>query len=252
MQQRSYIQPATTLTPALVMYLVDASDSMNQTCSERTKIEIVNKALRVTLRDLWRRSMRDNMPQRRYKIAIFAYSTKVVDVLGGMVDLPELLQYGVPQWTADGVTDMAAAFATVETFLEKHLAEFQRCPAPLICHLTDAVFTTTDPSPAISRIQGMHVEDGPVLLEHVYVAERMLRRPIRDWYQWQGVRRAGELADKYARFLFSLSSPLPESYRRNINNYGYQLQPGSMMFFPGIQHDLIRLAFVASIATQLK
>ncbi|HEY7348378.1 MAG TPA: vWA domain-containing protein [Ktedonobacterales bacterium] len=252
MQERVYIQPATTLTPALIIYLVDASDSMNQMCSDRSKMEVVNKALRLSLRDLWRRSMRDGMPQRRYKIAIFAYSTKVVDVLGGMVDLPELLQYGVPQWSADGVTDMAAAFATVEAFLEKRLAEFQRCPAPLVCHLTDAVFTTTDPSPAISRIQGMRVEDGPVLMEHVYVAERMLRKPIRDWYQWQGVRRASELADKYARFLLGLSSRLPEPYRHNINGYGYHLQPGAMMFFPGIQHDLIRLAFVASIATQIK
>lgn len=252
MQERVYIQPATTLTPALVIYLVDASDSMNQPCSDSTRIEMVNKALRVTLRDLWRRSMRDGMPQRRYKIAIFAYSTKVVDVLGGIVDLPELLQYGVPQWAADGVTDMAAAFAIVESFLERRLAEFQRCPAPLICHLTDAIFTTTDPSPAISRIQGMRVEDGPVLIEHVYVAERMLRKSVRDWYQWQGVRRAGELADKYARFLFDLSSPLPETYRHAINNYGYHLQPGARMFFPGVQHDLIRLAFVASIATQLK
>jgi hypothetical protein len=252
MQERMYTHPATSLTPALVIYLVDASDSMNQLCGDNSKMEIVNKALRVTLRDLWRRSMRDGMPQRRYKIAIFAYSTKIVDVLGGMVDLPELLQYGVPQWNADGVTDMAAAFAAVEAFLERRLVEFQRCPAPLVCHLTDAVFTTADPSPAISRIQGMRVEDGPVLVEHIYVAERVVRKTVQDWYQWQGVRKASELPDKYARFLFELSSPLPETYRQNINNYGYHLQPGAKMFFPGIQHDLIRLAFVSSIATQLK
>lgn len=252
MQERLYTQPATTLTPALVIYLVDASDSMNQACGDRSKMEIVNKALRVTLRDLWRRSMRDGMPQRRYKIAIFAYSTKIVDVLGGIVDLPELLKYGVPQWTADGVTDMAAAFAAAETFLERRLAEFQRGPAPLVCHLTDAVFTTADPSPAIRQIQGMRVEDGSVLVEHVYVAERMVRKAIQEWYQWPGVRRASELLDKYARFLFDLSSPLPETYRQNINNYGYHLQLGAKMFFPGTQDDLIRLAFVTSIATQLK
>jgi hypothetical protein len=252
MQERIYTRPATTLTPALVVYLVDASDSMNQACGEGSKMEIVNKALRVTLRDLWRRSMRDGMPQHRYKIAIFAYSTKIVDVLGGIVDLPELLKYGVPQWNADGVTDMAAAFAAVEAFLEKRLAGFQRSPAPLVCHLTDAVFTTADPSPAISRIQGMHVEDGPVLVEHIYVAERMVRKSIQEWYQWQGVRRASDLTDKYARFLFDHSSPLPETYRQNINNYGYHLQPGIRMFFPGLQNDLIRLAFVTSIATQLK
>ena len=80
----------------------------------------------------------------------------------------------------------------------------------------------------------------------------MGRKTVQDWYQWQGIRRAGELTDKYARFLFELSSPLPEAYRQNINNYGYHLQPGIRMFFPGLQHDLIRLAFATSIATQIK
>lgn len=252
MQERTYTKPATSLTPALVIYLIDASDSMNQSCGDTSKIEIANKALRVTMRDLWRRSMRDGMPQRRYKVAIFAYSTKIIDVLGGIVDLPDLLQYGVPQWGASGVTDMAAAFAAVETLLEQHLAEFQRSPAPLICHITDAVFTTTDPSPIINRIRQMSVEDGPVLIEHIYVAERILHKSVRDWNQWPGIRRESELVDKYARFLFALSSPLPEIYRLNMNNYGYHLEPGTVMFFPGVQHDLIRLAFATSIATQLK
>ena len=247
-----YSQPATTLTPALIIYVIDASDSMNEPCEDTTRIEMVNRALRAGVKDMVRRSMRDGVVQRRYKLAIFAYSTQVVDVLGGIRDLPELLRTGVPELSAGGVTDTAAGFGAVEKLLEAHLKEFEYSPAPLVCHLTDGVFTTVDPSPSILRIQETRVTDGPVLIENVYFADNMLRRAVSDWQQWPGVFRANELSDDYARFLFGLSSPLPETYRQNINNYGYHLQQGAALFFPGVSSDLVRLAFAISSATLLK
>ena len=247
-----YTQPATTLTPALIIYLIDASDSMNDPCEGGTKIEMVNKALRATIKDMVRRSMRDGVVQRRYKIALFAYSTQVIDVLGGLRDLPDLIKMGSPELSAGGVTDTAAGFAEVEKLLTDRLPEAQHSPAPLICHLTDGVFTTADPSPVIRRIQKMQVNDGPALVENIYVADNMLRHPVMNWQEWPGVQRENELNDDYARFLWSLSSPLPETYRQNINNYGYHLQPGAQLFFPGANSDLVRLAFVITSATQIK
>lgn len=247
-----YTQPATTITPALIIYLIDASDSMNQPCGDTTKIALVNKALRAAVRDMVRRSMRDGVPQRRYKLAIYAYSTKVIDVLGGIHDLTELLKLGVPEISAGGVTDTAAAFAEAERLLNEQIALFLRSPAPLVCHLTDGEFTTVDPSPFIRRIQALSVQDGPVLVENIYVADNMLRRQVADWHRWNGVTRDNELESEYARFLYRLSSPMPESYRQNINNYGYSLQPGAALFFPGFHSDLVRLAFAAASATQLK
>ncbi|HEY6542717.1 MAG TPA: hypothetical protein VIZ18_17365 [Ktedonobacteraceae bacterium] len=248
-----YTQPATTLTPALIIYLIDASHSMNDACGPTTRIEIVNRALKGAIKDMIRRSMRDGVVQPRYKIAIFAYNTEVIDVLNGIRDLPELVRVGVPVLSAGGETDTAAAFAEAETLLQLHLSEFQRSPAPLICHLTDALLTTReDPRPIVRRIKAMRVQDGPVLVENVYVADDMLRKPVRDWHQWGGIHRADQLKNEYAKFLFELSSPLPETYRENINNDGYRLQPGSVLFFPGTHDDLVRLAFVTSAATQLK
>ncbi len=247
-----YTQPATSLTPALVIYLIDASHSMNDLCGATTKMGLVNKALKEAIKDMVRRSIRDGIVQRRYKVAIFAYSTAVVDVLGGIRDLPDLVKYGVPIISAGGETDTAVGFAAVEALLQKHLAEFETSPAPLVCHLTDALITASDPTPIVRRVQAMAVRDGPVLVENVYVADKMLRAPVRDWRQWGGVTRASQLTNEYARFLFRLSSPMPEIYRQNINNYGYSLQPGAALFFPGIQIDLVRLAFTISTATQLK
>lgn len=247
-----YTQPASTLTPATIIYLIDISDSMNEPCGTATKITIVNMALRSTIKDMVRRSMRDGILQRRYKIAVVAYNNAVQDVLGGIRDLPEVLQNGIPDLNASGSTDTAAGFAQVESLLNQHIAEAQPCPAPLVCHLTDGLFTTADPTGAVKRIRGLAVRDGAVLLENIYVADGMLRKPTHDWQQWGGVLKPNELADDYARFLFRLSSPLPESYRQNINNFGYHLQSGAAMFFPGSSSDLIRLAFVVSAATQLK
>ena len=247
-----YTRPATTVTPALIIYLIDASKSMNEPCGTTTKIDVVNNALRDAMKDMVRRSMRDGVVQPRYKIAIFAYSTKVIDVLDGIRTLPELVHVGPPILSAGGNTDTEAGFAAVARLLKTHLQEFEDCPAPLVCHLTDALLTTNNPQPIVEHIQSMRVEDGPVLVENVYVADKMLRKSVRDWKKWGGVYKAEQLTNEYAKLLLSISSLLPTSYRENINNYGYHLQSGAALFFPGANSDLVRLAFAISAATQLK
>ena len=76
----------------------------------------------------------------------------------------------------------------------------------------------------------MRVEDGPVLVENVYVADNMLCKSVRDWRHWAGVLKSNQLNNEYAKLLFELSSPLPETYRENINNHGYSLQGGAALF----------------------
>ncbi|MBV9691252.1 MAG: VWA domain-containing protein [Ktedonobacteraceae bacterium] len=252
----NYMQPATRLTPALVIYLIDASASMNEPCGSTlatTKIALVNAALKEAFKGMVLRSMRDNKVQPRYHVAMFAYSTKVLNLLDGIRTLPEVMRIGGhPELIAGGdVTDTASGFAAVEQLLQQHISTYKSCPAPLVCHLTDALFTTRDPSPAVERIRAMSVEDGPVLVENILMAEKMLRKPPKDWYAWRGVHKARELTDGYARHLFTLSSPLPETYRNTINtSAGYHLQKGAALFFPGVHAELVRLALAASSATQ--
>ena len=247
-----YTRPATSLTPALVVYLIDASHSMNELCGPTTKMDIVNRALKEAVKDMVRRSIRDGIVQRRYKVAIFAYSTAVVDVLGGVRDLPDLVKHGLPVISAGGETDTTIGFSVVEQLLKANLGELEAGPAPLVCHLTDALITAGDPTPVVRRVQALSVPDGPVLVENVYVADKMLRASVQDWHRWEGVSKPNQLTNEYARMLLRLSSPLPETYRQNINNYGYRLQPGCALFFPGAHIDLVRLAFAISTATQLK
>jgi hypothetical protein len=247
-----YTQAATSLAPAIVIYLIDASYSMNDPCGRTTKIDLVNQALREAVQDMVRRSMSNGVVQPRYKVAIFAYSTKVLNLLDGFCDLSELVKYGLPTISADGDTDTAAGFSAVETLLQMQLPEFQASPAPLVCHLTDALITTGNPYSVVQRIRAMTVNDGPVLVENIYVADQMLHDPVVNWMEWSGVLKPKHLTSKYARYLCQLSSPLPDSYRQNINNYGYHLQKGVPLFFPGTHSELVRLAFAISTSTQLK
>lgn len=253
-----YTKSATSLTPALIIYLIDISDSMNDPSGVSTaqaKIEVVNMALKFAVRNMLRQCMRDLTVLPRYKLAIFAYNTQVYNLLGGIKTISEVAkQIGTPELIASGSTNTEKGFAEVARLLSAHLAEYQHCPAPLICHLTDGLITS-DPQPLIKIVQdikAMHVEDGNVLVENVYVADKMLHRRVQDWHSWHGVLKVNQLTNEYAKLLFNISSPLPESYRQNINDSGYSLQEGAALFFPGVHSELVRLAFVASKATQLK
>lgn len=257
METGKYVQPSTRLTPALVIYLIDASASMNEPCGPNlstTKMAMVNAALREGVKGMVLRSMRDNKVQPRYHIAMFAYSTTVLDLLNGIRPLPDLMRVGGPPEIQAGgsATDTAGGFRQVEKLLQQHLANYKSCPAPLVCHLTDALRTTEDPSPIVQRIRSMGVDDGLVLVENVLMAEKVLRKQVKDWQKWGGVSKTRHLTDEYAKLLLTLSSPLPETYRQNINkSAGYQLQKDARLFFPGTQFELMRLAVAASSATQV-
>lgn len=250
---------ATGTRPALIIYLIDASDTMREPFESGTRMDAVNHALQEMLRELIRRSMRDQIVSNRYHIAIFAYSTDIMDVLGSapavrsrgksIWTLKELVQVGLPRIKAGGRTNTHDAFAAAKALLDEHVDEYADSPAPLVCHFTDGGFTTDDPAPVVKDLRKLAVKDGPVLVENVYMKQDVLRTPVTELSTWPGVVQASDLTDPYARFLLDLSSPLPDNHRKFINSRGYDLSENARLFFPGGQVDLIRLAFAASAAT---
>ena len=111
------------------------------------------------------------------------------------------------------------------------------------------MYTGADPEPLAREIMQMHTGDGSVLIENIYVGPNLTVEPISDPSEWSGVTDLDELADPYAQKLFNMSSPLPESYARVINESGYALRPGARMLIPSSNQELIELAFAMSGAT---
>jgi hypothetical protein len=245
-----YTIAANTRTPMLIIYLLDISKSMNDTLGDKRRVDIVRDTLEEVVLEMVSRSMRGATIQKRYRIAMFAYNDSVIDVLGGVWDIDKLAEKGIPNLNPGGGTNTAAAFVAAEKVLRDEIRHREYCPAPLVCHMTDGEFGGASPLPAANRIRVLATDDGPVLIENIFVSDRVLKKPVDDIYTWKGVRKQ-DLAINYAQTLLLMSSQLPESYIVELHKHGYSLPGGIPMMFPGENEDLIRLAFTVSAATAM-
>jgi len=246
----SYTVAATSKTPALIIYLLDVSGSMGEDLGGKPKIEVISDALHQVAVRMVQRSTKGTTVAPRYKVAMFAYSSQVTDLLGGIKTVAELAQMGVPRLQPMDATDTSAAFREAERLLLSQLGNLQDCPAPLVCHMTDGEYNSGgDPEPIAREIMQMSVPDGNVLVENIFVTDKALPQPIADPKSWQGVTDESPLASPYAETLMRMSSPIPQTYASVMAEMGYRLTPGARMLFPGNTPEIVELGFAMSGAT---
>src|SRR5215208_1307309 len=183
-----YNIPATHATQASVYYLIDSSSSMREELDGSPKIEHVNRAIAEVLGKMVQRSTKGSTVSPRYRLAIITYSDQPYDLLGGSQTIKEVVQRGYPRFTADGTTDTAAAFMVARNLLKQDLPNLQQGhPAPMVCHLTDGMFTGSDPEPIAQEIMQMSNDDGNVLVENIFVDYDLTRKSISDTRAWPGI-----------------------------------------------------------------
>ena len=255
-----YAKAATAATPMLIIYLIDTSDSMRDPLASadgKTKIAVVQEAFEAILGEMVSRSTKGDIVSPRYAIHLFTYGADVKDVYGKTISISEAVDKPTPQFRAGGGTNTSAAFEAACKVLRDKMPHLQNCPAPMICHLTDGEFSPgCSPQAIIKDILKFRNEDGPVLIENIFVGEQLLDKPILDIQQWEGVRNSSELAASAMRFLlplYEMSSPMPASYAANLKNtYGYNLKEQAKMLIPATSIDLVELAFAVSAATNTR
>ncbi|MBN3522482.1 vWA domain-containing protein [Paenibacillus apiarius] len=249
----NYTIQASQRTPALIIYLIDISASMNMLMENRRRIDIVYDALSLAIRQMVFRSTKGNRLTPRYRIAILAYSDEVYDLLNGIKGIDEIASLGsLPDLTPVRFSDSAKAFQQAEKILEAELPHMQDCPAPLVCHMTDGVATGDDPEPVAKRIMQMSVPDGNVLVENIFISDHTLEAPIAEPRRWKGILAHTALKDEHAIKLRSMSSILPESYREMLVEADYHLAPGACMMLPGSCPELVSIGFQMSAATPVR
>ncbi len=248
----AYSVLATSTTPALIIYVLDVSASMAQPLGAKRRIDVVVDALTAALRQMVFRSTKGGRLSPRYRVAMLAYSDHVYDILDGVKTIDEVARLGVPDLGPLRTTDTARGFAHAERLLEAELPALSAGPAPLVCHMTDGEFTGEDPEPIARRIMDMSVPDGNVLVENIFITDRILSDEISDPTKWPGIQAGTELTNDYALKLRSISSPLPESYRAMMQEYNYHLAKGALMLLPGISPELVAMGFQMSAATPVR
>ena len=248
----TYSVLATSKTPALVIYLLDVSASMTQPLGNKRRIDVVMDALTVAIRQMVFRSTKGGRLSPRYRIAMLAYSDHVYDLLDGIRTVEEVAHLGVPDLSPMRTTDSAKAFAQAEKLLDAELFNLLTGPAPLVCHMTDGEYTGADPEPFVQRIMQMNVPDGNVLVENIFISDKVLAESNIDATKWPGILPDTPLNTDYARKLRDMSSPIPESYRAMMLENNYHLAPGSLMLLPGVSPELVAMGFQMSAATPVR
>lgn len=242
---------ATSKTPALIISLLDVSGSMNEKLGQKRRIDVVMDALAAMLKQMVFRSTKGSRVSPRYRVAMYAYSDHVYDLLGGIKGVDQIAQLGVPELSTMRSTDTARAFAQAEKLLQQELPALAHCPAPLVCHMTDGEYTGADPEPIVRRIMNMHVPDGNVLVENIFISDHILSERIADPKRWEGVRSRTKLNSDYARKLRTMSSPIPSGYRVMMRESGYEIADDALMMIPGMTPELVQMGFVMSMATPI-
>lgn len=215
----------------------------------RRRIEVVLAALQTAIQTAVFRSTKGTRVSPRYRVAILAYSDEVYDILGGVKPIDQLANLGVPELSTMRGTDTARAFAEVEKLLVREAANYADCPAPLVCHMTDGEYLGADPEPIVQRIMEMENADGHVLVENIFISDKILVEPVKNLANWGGVTMETALSNAYARKLRAISSPLPDSYRSMMLECGYNLVENTRMMIPGDSQELVELGFVMSTST---
>lgn len=245
----SYEILATSQSPALIIYLLDVSGSMQYQLNGRPRIEVVMDSLSIVLQQMVFRCTKGGKISPRYRIAMYAYSDKVYDILGGIKTIDQVANLGVPELSTMNSTNTEHGFLQVERLLQQELPSINNCPAPLVCHMTDGEFNGGDPEPVVRRIMAMSNSDGNVLVENIFISNDILSTTITDPSQWEGVSNNTQLRNKYAKTLRSMSSPLPEGYRIMMLESGYGISSGAVMMLPGSSPELVEMGFVMSMST---
>jgi hypothetical protein len=245
----SYQVLATSQTPALIIYVLDVSGSMSDKLDGKPRIEIATDALYAAVQEMVFRSTKGGRVSPRYRIAMYAYSDEVYDIIGGIKTIDQVAAMGVPELQTMRSTDTAKAFAQVEQLLQQELPSISNCPAPLVCHMTDGEYTGADPEPIVRRIMAMGNPDGQVLVENIFVSDEILSKRAADATTWPGITPQTSLKSEYAKKLRSMSSVVPRGYRTMMLEKGYQIEDGAVMMLPGESPELVEMGFVMSMST---
>ena len=244
---------ATSVTPALVVYLLDTSASMSLPLGDRRRVDIVLDAMNRSFTQMVFRSTKGMRVNPRYRVAVFGYDDEVRDLLGGVRTIDQLVKTGMPQVDLGIETDTASGFRAVEELLLHEVDASPNCPAPVVCHMTDGMFTGEDPEPVVRRILQLKVPDGNVLISNIFIANEIEQLAIGKPDQWTGILDDTPLPHEgYLDRLRRMSSRVPASYAETMKEFGYAIPKDARMLFPADQPEMVVMGFQMSAATPVR
>lgn len=166
---------------------------------------------------------------------------KVDDGAGGLVEQ----SFKFPVWfepVADGQTPMNEALTLASQLLQEFITHSPECFPPLVVNITDGQASDADPRPAAKALRDLATADGNVLLFNAHLSSSPAPPIV-----FPAVIE--DLADKYARHLFRMSSELPPPLFEAARADGFPVVFGARGF--AFNADLVSVIRFLDIGTRV-
>ncbi|WP_370407477.1 vWA domain-containing protein [Tenacibaculum dicentrarchi] len=253
-------------TPGYIIFLVDQSGSMEQPYTEgRDRSEFTALVINRTINELVNTNMDGDKVKDRVFISMIGYGgssslavddirsnylsefadnplriekikKKVSDGAGGLIEIEEQMPIFIES-VANGLTPMADALKFTKELIEGWLQKKPDNPAPIIINISDGLPYTgttveTEMNKAISiskEIMNINSQDGNPLIFNCHIGD--------------GGKECGfeesenELFDEQAKFLFNISSKVPESYKQAAIKQNFKVKRESRGFISNAEPD---------------
>jgi len=257
-------------TPGLVLILVDQSSSMDEPAGRThpgepasSKAEMAAAAVNNVIYDLQRSCQAGSRIKDRCFVGVITYGERVDYVLGGWISQvadahttsgARERSNGGPAghagreqtvWIeprASGGTPMDVAFDDAYAVSSSWIADHIRCFPPVVINITDG-----DPNDlqhggdgsrtqaAARRLMSLASDDGNLLLFNAHISGgsgNEIALPT----------SSSSFGDRYAKFLFGISSPIPDPILAKARKNGLTAAPGARgLVYNARRENLIRL-----------
>ncbi len=271
--------------PTAFLLLVDQSGSMAETTlwngARVSKAEVVSEAINALLGELAARTRRDDRYRHYYDLAVAGYcGSEVGSLLPTLGDSPFLspeqlisntvevrtlqrerllpdgrtvvTQTRQPVWVkprSEWNTPMVGALDFACEAMKRWCAAHAGLPChpPTVIHISDGEATDGTPAEAAAaaaRLRRLGTSEGPLLFLNIHLSSSPDARPV------LFPARADELPeDRYARLLFDLSSPVPESFYPEIEALTGRPAPADGVRGTAYNAEMIDLVRMMNIGT---
>jgi hypothetical protein len=261
-----YQEQLSSSKPGLIVIMIDQSGSMVDPYAGSTKAKFAALAVnRVIAEIITACTVGDEIRDRCY-VAVIGYGSgvnvmfldkvsdlsknsntinvkkKVSDNAGGLVEVDEVVRVFVKD-TANGGTPMTEAFREAYKGVEKFISNNPNSFPPIAINITDGQPDSIDTAAVeANKLAQLKTSDGNVVIMNAHISDASAGRielPSNN---------AGFSGDKFANFLYDISSVLPETLSNRAKEVGFNVGSGSRGFaFNADAETLIRILNFGSL-----
>lgn len=254
-----YEQQLSTINPGLILILLDQSSSMRVDYADSTKADFAALAVNRVIGEIIQACTAGENVKDRCHVGVIGYgsraellflssasqlaeNTQVISVpklipdgAGGIIEISQILRVFVPS-VASGTTDMAGAFSIAAQGVERFISHYPNSFPPIIINITDGEPDDFEQTATEAKnLSQLHTTDGPVIVMNAYVSSAIdiqIQLPSNE---------DSFSKNRFAKFLYSISSILPESMLAEAVNAGFAGESGARGFiFNADPNALIR------------